>query len=121
MELGAGGQYFEMLQRGAPQYARGHLHLTKIVMRNDTPSELWAKGVDDGKIRRVLIPHGTGVYSVRISRGEEGNKRGTRHLHVGNLAADGQNEKPRGHYVTFGRATFFLAETLRPRLTVVSR
>jgi hypothetical protein len=94
VELGAGGQNFEMLERGATQYARGHLHLIKIGMRYDTPSELWAVGVDDGKVRRVLIPHGTGVYSVRITRGEEGNKRGTGHLHLGNLTADGRNAKP---------------------------
>jgi len=89
MKLGARGQDLKMLESRVTQRSRVQVHLFKIGMSDDTPAELRPEGVDNGKITRVLIPHGTGIHSIRASRSEEGDKRGTRHLHVGNLAALG--------------------------------
>jgi hypothetical protein len=89
VELGPRRQHLKVLEGGTAKNAVVHTHLLKIGVRNDTPPELWAESVDNGKVGRVLVPHGTGVSPVGTWRGEEGNKRGTRHLHVGNLAATG--------------------------------
>jgi hypothetical protein len=95
VELGPGGEDLKMLERGTTQDTRRELHLYKIGMGDDTPPELGSERVDDGKVARVLLSYGVRIHSVRTCRCEEGNKRGARHLHVGNLAADRANEKPR--------------------------
>jgi hypothetical protein len=61
VELGPGGEDLEMLEGGATQSPRWNLHLLKIGMGDDTPPELGAEGVDNGKVGRVLVPYGSGI------------------------------------------------------------
>jgi hypothetical protein len=58
--------------------------------------------------------------SIGMSRCQEGNERGARHLHTRNLAGRTAHEKPRACIVRFVHATFFTAETSTPPQAVVS-
>ena len=80
-------------------------------MGDDTPTEVGAERVDDGKVTEALVSHRRWIYSIGVRRCQEWNERGTRHLHTRNLAARAGYEKPRACNVRFVHATFFAVVT----------
>jgi hypothetical protein len=111
VELGPSRQYLEVLESGAAQRVGRHLHLVEVGVGDDTPAELRAKAINNGKVPNELVSDRRRIYPIGASGGEEGNERGPRHLHTRNLAAAPTEEKPRVCYVRFVQATFFGLET----------
>ena len=117
MELGPiHGKRLEVLKSGTAQISRGELELLQVGVGDDTPAEVRAHRVDERKISAVFLADHAWIQAGAAARCQEGNKRGARHLHRGNLAGHPRDEKPRASYGRFVPATFFVDETLNASL-----
>jgi hypothetical protein len=87
VELGPAGEHLEMFEGRAAQRLRGHRELVQVGVGDDTPAKLRAERVDNVKIPEAVFPNGAWIYPVTVGWGQEGNERGTGHLHRRNLAA----------------------------------
>lgn len=86
VELRAPGEHLQVLKRGAAQCMGRQLHLFELSVGDDTPAELRPVRVDNGKVAAEVLSHGARIEPVGFFGGEEGDERGTRHLHVGKVA-----------------------------------
>ena len=96
VELGPRREHLEVLERGPAQDAVGKLHLVQVGMGDDTPPELRSERIDDAKVRAELIHHRIRIETVGVPGGQEGNKRGARHLHARQPSGCGPERKAPG-------------------------
>jgi hypothetical protein len=83
-----------VLERGLPEHARMELKLVEVGVGDHAPAEVRPKGVDDREVSEAIIADRGWVYPIGMCRYQEGNKRGTRHLHTEKVAAARASGKP---------------------------